>query len=527
MWSMISLFLALILPALANAQTAQPVKALNCNLANTILTGGQPAICKASGSVAVGTATTATTATTLTVGATIGANGNDIWVQTVDPRAGSLQVFRGTLAAPTGNNAAAPRHPAILGGGITAGENSNATGASGWGIAAGHFEIRHITDNTVCPTSGYCVAAALFTRGVMDVTDPDTQTAGASIHGIRVNTNVGGGSLYGILVDVNDNGLGGINSSGTFEVNAFTPNRTAGFTRGLMIGNNPWCGTTQPSPLCDPLKSDADYTNQNDRAISVSAFGTILYAYSSTDCSNGTAGTTVDCAPYLGLDFGDVIFKTTWLKLPAPSRKQFVVIPTSGEAYTGDDPDEIHLKNLSTINANATAPPTAITGVLWQAAQANSVASGFSAIGYGGATFFAGRRSGGTAASPAATPTAISIVGMRAYGYDTAWTTTAAGTFDIATVETWGSGAQGTQARIFTTPAGTATQAVALTITDQGAIRPKGFVFANIATVLPIDGDFDYCSDCAAGAAGVPAACAGAGNGAFAMRLNGGHRCWN
>lgn len=69
--------------------------------------------------------------------------------------------------------------------------------------------------------------------------------------------------------------------------------------------------------------------------------------------------------------------------------------------------------------------------------------------------------------------------------------------------------------------------AVRMTISTAGGVGLTAFTFANIGTVLTTDGEFGYCSDCAAGALGVPANCAGAGTGAFAMQLNGTARCWN
>lgn len=54
----------------------------------------------------------------------------------------------------------------------------------------------------------------------------------------------------------------------------------------------------------------------------------------------------------------------------------------------------------------------------------------------------------------------------------------------------------------------------------KGSIAITGFTFANIGTVLTVNGEIGYCSDCT-----IANPCAGAGTGALAKRLNGVNVC--
>lgn len=58
------------------------------------------------------------------------------------------------------------------------------------------------------------------------------------------------------------------------------------------------------------------------------------------------------------------------------------------------------------------------------------------------------------------------------------------------------------------------------TLEVDGTIRTTGFVFANIGTVLTVNGQSRYCSDCT-----IANPCAGGGTGAIAKRLNGVNVC--
>lgn len=147
---------------------------------------------------------------------------------------------------------------------------------------------------------------------------------------------------------------------------------------------------------------------------------------------------------------------------PSPTFTGTVTFP-DGSTWTSTGLNAI--KSI-TLNDNAASPPAVLAGELITIANLDATATRATLVSYGSSTAYSGRTSGGTAATPSAVPAATLIVQMNAYGWDTAWTTAAAGAIQIRSINQWSGTDNSTRVTINTTPSGSKTAGTSLIIDD-------------------------------------------------------------
>jgi hypothetical protein len=135
----------------------------------------------------------------------------------------------------------------------------------------------------------------------------------------------------------------------------------------------------------------------------------------------------------------------------------------------------VNSSGIVTASLNTTALPSALSGTVMRAANANGTISRIEADAFGQASHFSSVRYDGTAASPTALQSADAIGSFNAWGYDgTAISASPQAAFRIFTSQNWASGAHGTYADVATTPNGSTTLASVLRFEADGGITTPG-----------------------------------------------------
>lgn len=126
--------------------------------------------------------------------------------------------------------------------------------------------------------------------------------------------------------------------------------------------------------------------------------------------------------------------------------------------------------SVVTINANTAAGPTPLAGDVFRILQADSVVNRTTLESAGATNIIGGRRSGGTMASPAATPAAVSLLQLGGLGYTTGYATGPNALISLQSNTLWTTSNADTRIAFSTTPTGTLSQVEALRIQPSGGV---------------------------------------------------------
>ena len=160
-----------------------------------------------------------------------------------------------------------------------------------------------------------------------------------------------------------------------------------------------------------------------------------------------------------------------------------LVTPILGVA-TGTSLAVTALSSINISGASLRTPPGGLASPILELQGVDASTSGMIVEGAGGAVVYAGRRSGGTFASPSATVSGTVIFAMHGYGYDTALGTSQKAAISATAAETWGVGANGTSWSIQTTPVGSTTLTTAVTIASDQTLRAVGQIKTEAASYV-------------------------------------------